>query len=486
MTTKNTIGIIGLAVMGQNLARNFASRNIKTVVYNRTTKTMEDFIDEHGNDFLTGEMHLEHFLQSLEKPRKIFLMVKAGKPVDAVISQLLPLLDEGDILIDGGNSHFPDTIRREKELSEKEIRFVGCGVSGGEEGALFGPSLMPGGKKEAVEELLPYLQKIAAKDFSGNPCVSNIGKNGAGHYVKMVHNGIEYAVMQFLAEAYFLMQSWGMENEEIGNTFEKWNTEKLASFLAELSAVVVRKREGADFLIDKILDSAGQKGTGRWTAIDATDRGVAVPSIIAAVNARIFSSQKKLREDLAGQLSGISRQSANIQQKDEAFESVKISLSPPLEKGKKIQSLENALYLSMISAYSEGFWLISKAAEEQNWKINFAELARIWQGGCIIRANLLKFLESSFKKSNSQTALFLLPEITEQIQKNIPDLQNIVAFATQEGIPAPALSSALQHILQVITARGSTNFIQALRDAFGAHTFQRIDKEGIFHAEWSE
>jgi 6-phosphogluconate dehydrogenase len=316
----------------------------------------------------------------------------------------------------------------------------------------------------------------------------------------MVHNGIEYAVMQFLAEAYFLMKSWEMENEEIGYTFEKWNAGKLASFLTELSAVIVRKKEGDGFLIDKILDSAGQKGTGRWTAIDATDRGVAVPTIISAVNARIFSSQKKLREELAGQLSGVSRQ------KDEVFESVKIPLSSPFahcvptlpvrqvamllahsktwQKGEKIQSLENAVYLAMICAYSEGFWLIAKAAEEQEWDIDFAELARIWQGGCIIRAELLRFLESSFRNSKSQKALFLLPEIISETEKNLPSLQDIVASASAEGIPVPGLSSALQHILQIATARGSANFIQGLRDAFGAHTFQRIDKEGTFHSEW--
>ncbi len=463
MTTKNTIGLIGLAVMGQNLARNFASRNIKTVVYNRTTTTMETFLSEHGNSFLTGEETLENFVESIAKPRKIFLMVKAGKPVDAVIDQLLPLLDKNDIIIDGGNSHFPDTIRREKELKEKEIRFIGCGVSGGEEGALLGPSIMPGGQKQAVEEVLPYLKKIAAKDFSGNACVTNVGTDGAGHYVKMVHNGIEYAVMQFLAEAYDIMRSSEMNNIQISETFEKWNRGPLASFLVELSAIISKKEDkDGQFLLDKILDSAGQKGTGRWTAIDATSRAVAVPTISAAVDARIFSAQKKLREQL----------SASMHMDD--------SRTTPIE----LENLEGAIYIAMITAYSEGFWLIATAAKEQGWNIDFAELSRIWQGGCIIRAELLKFLENNFRTSSPDTALLTIPEINKKVLRHLPQLSQVTTSSLLRNIAVPGLSAALNHLIQIHRSRGSANFIQGLRDAFGAHTYKRIDAEGSFHSEW--
>lgn len=470
MTEKNEIGLIGLAVMGQNLARNFASRNIKTVVFNRTTKTMEDFISAHGNAFLVGKKSLEDFIASLALPRKIFLMVKAGGAVDAVISQLVPLLDEGDIIIDGGNTYFLDTIRREKELAEKNIHFIGCGVSGGEEGALKGPSLMPGGEKRAVENLLPLLQKIAAKDFSGNACVTNVGTNGAGHYVKMVHNGIEYAVMQFLAETYDIFKASALKNNEISAIFEKWNTGVLSSFLVGLSAVVTKKQEkNGDFLIDNILDSAGQKGTGRWTAIDATSRAVAVPTISAAVDVRIFSSQKKLRIQLASQL-----QSKKKEIKNREMQSVASEI------------LELALELAMITAYSEGFWLISVAAKEQHWDIDFAELSRIWQGGCIIRAELLRFLEKNFREHSSHAPLFSLPEISQKVSHNMPHLSTVVQNALENGVAVPAFSAALHHLLQMYRERGSANFIQALRDAFGAHTFLRTDKEGVFHAEWEE
>lgn len=460
---KSTLGLIGLAVMGQNLARNFASRNIRTVVFNRTTTTAEEFIQQYGNEYLTMSKSIEEFVNSLEAPRKIFLMVQAGKAVDAVIETLLPYLEVGDIIIDGGNSHFPDTIRREKELAQKGIRFVGCGVSGGEEGALKGPSLMPGGEKEAVEELMPLFQKIAAKDFSGGACVSNMGTNGAGHYVKMVHNGIEYAVMQFLAEAYDLLKSSGKTFPKISETFSHWNEGKLASFLVELSAVITKKHDdqGDGFLLEKVLDSASQKGTGRWTIIDADERGVAVPSISAAVQARIFSENITLRKALEKQIPVL-------------------RTSPTLSE----EVLASALFLAMISAYSEGFWLIQKAAEERGWKISFSEISRIWQGGCIIRAQILKFLEDTFRKQSENKPLLLLPEILEEITSSLPQLRTVVAEAVRCGIPVPGFSASLEHLEQVIRGRGSANFLQGLRDAFGAHTFRRIDQEGVFHVEW--
>lgn len=460
---KSTIGLIGLAVMGQNLARNFANRNIRTTVFNRTTSVGEEFIKQHGNEYLTLSKSIGEFVKNLEAPRKIFLMVKAGKAVDTVIESLLPFLESGDIIIDGGNSHFPDTIRREKKLAEKEIRFVGCGVSGGEEGALKGPSLMPSGEKEAVEELLPLLKQIAAKDFSGGACVSNIGTDGAGHYVKMVHNGIEYAVMQFLAEIYDILRSSGKTSPQISDIFSSWNEGRLSSFLVELSAIITKKKddEGDNFLIDKVLDSASQKGTGRWTILDADERGVAVPAISAAVQARIFSENVKLREKLE-KLIPLFRSSPSLSE----------------------EVLTSALYLATISAYSEGFWLIQKAAEEQNWEVSFSEVSRIWQGGCIIRAQILKFLEDTFRKQTEKTPLLMLPEITEEITSSLPHLRTLVAEAVRCGIPVACFSAALQHLEQVTRGRGSANFLQGLRDAFGAHTFQRIDRDGVFHAEW--
>ncbi len=451
--------------MGQNLARNFASRKIPIVVFNRTTKTAEDFIAEHGNDFLSMQAELANFVASLERPRKIILMVQAGRPVDAVIDGLLPLLEEGDIIIDGGNTHYPDTIRREKDLKARGIGFVGCGISGGEEGALNGPSIMPGGDDDMLDALMPLFEPIAAKDFHGGACVTKVGANGAGHYVKMVHNGIEYAVMQFLAEAYDMMRGAGKSAPEIASVFGEWNKGRLASFLVELSETILQKRDphGEGYLIDKVLDSAGQKGTGRWTVLDATERAVAVPTISAAVNARIFSGQKKLRVDL--------------QQ----------AVSPERnEKEVDIKALEKAIYIAMISAYSEGFWLIAKAAKEMEWEIDYSEVSRIWQGGCIIRAELLTFLEKNFRENDNDRPLLSLPEIVTEIKECLPALRATVTDAVATGVPIPGLLAALAHLEQMTRAGASANFIQGLRDAFGAHTFERTDREGSFHEEWMQ
>ncbi len=460
----NQIGLIGLAVMGQNLARNFANRKIKTIVYNRTYAKTEAFIKEFGNENLCGEMELENFVKSIERPRKIILMVQAGKAVDAVIESLLPFLESGDIIIDGGNSHYPDTRRRKEQLGKRELHFVGCGISGGEEGALNGPSLMPGGDKLAVDAILPLLEQIAAKDFGGKPCVTNVGTDGSGHFVKMVHNGIEYAVMQFLAEAYDLMRNVGKKPSQIAKVFEKWDTGKLASFLVELSANILQKQDDQTdgYLIDQILDVAGQKGTGRWTVVDGVTRGVAMPSICAAVDARIFSAKKELRSELAKQISSKIKQTEI-----------------------NTDELEQALYLAMIVAYAEGFELITAAAKEEGWEVNRAELARIWQGGCIIRAELLKFLENNFRIGERDAPLLALPDIIATANKSLPALVNIVIAGMQTGVPLPGLSAALTHLQQLSRANGSANFIQGLRDAFGAHTFQRIDRDGVFHADWT-
>ncbi len=470
MSDKSQIGLIGLAVMGQNLARNLA-RAHKVTVYNRTTETMQDFIGEHGSENLAGEAELEGFVNSLEKPRKIILMVKAGRAVDAVIGSLLPFLDKGDIIIDGGNSHFPDTIRREKELSEKDMNFFGCGVSGGEEGALNGPSIMPGGSTKVWKELEPILKKIAAKDFEGEPCVTYIGENGAGHYVKMVHNGIEYAVMQMMAEAYDFYRSNGLSASEIGNIFEKYNQGKLKSFLFEISVPILRKKDekGTDeYLLDLILDKAGQKGTGRWTGIEGLERGIDISCIQQAVNARIVSSRKNYRVEL-----------------DKKYKKPYADKTLPKDVVKElVPVIENGLYAAMLIAYAQGFDLLRQAAEEMEWDLNYAEIARIWQGGCIIRAQILKTLTEAFKEANN-APLWEIEQIVSDLQDNWLDLRATVSLGVQAGTPLFCLGAALASFEAMSDARGSANFIQGLRDSFGAHTYKRIDQDGIFHTEWS-
>jgi 6-phosphogluconate dehydrogenase len=463
------IGVIGMAVMGQNLARNFASREITTVVYNRTTQTMTDFIEEHGNNHLSGEESLEGFIAALEKPRRILLMVKAGQAVDTVINLLTPLLEKDDIIIDGGNSQFSDTTRRSKLLEEKGIHFVGMGVSGGEKGALNGPSLMPGGTSKSWESLKPLLESIAAKDFSGKPCVTHIGTDGAGHYVKMVHNGIEYAVMQLMAEAYdILRKSFQMTTPEIADTFESFGNGRLKSYLFDIVVPVLKKKdeESGDYLINIILDKAGQKGTGKWTAIDALDRGVTLSIISEAVFARVSSSQKETRSQL-----------------EKKYD--KHRYQPSVTQDEMIVHLEAALYAGMILCYAQGFDLIKTAAEENNWDINFPEVARIWQGGCIIRADLLKFLMEAFSSSPEKYPnLLSISQIQKSLQKSNEALKQIVSTSALNGIATPCFSSSLNYYEGMTTSESPANLIQGLRDYFGAHTYERKDKEGTFHTQW--
>ncbi len=464
------IGLIGLAVMGQNLARNIASQNFKVSVYNRTTETMTSFIEAHGSDNLVGQADLKEFVESLESPRKIIVMVKAGRPVDLVISSLLPLLDKGDTIIDCGNSHFPDTIRREKELSEQSIHFIGCGVSGGEEGALKGPSLMPGGNKKVWSELEPIFTAIAAKDFSDKPCVTYLGNDGAGHYVKMVHNGIEYAVMQMMAEAYdVLSKSFGLTAPQIADIFEKYNEGKLQSFLFEIAVPILRQKDdlAEGYLLDKILDKAGQKGTGRWTAIEGMERGVDISTIVQAVNARIVSSRKDFRTELATKYDN---PSVGKQLPTEALEEI-------------IKELESALYAGMLLSYAQGFDLLRAAAEEMKWDLNYAEIARIWEGGCIIRAQILNTLHAAFEKSNN-APLWTIEDIVADLQESWGSLRTVTILGAQSGAPMPSLSAALSSFEGMSSARTSANFIQGLRDSFGAHTYKRTDREGTFHTEW--
>lgn len=461
------IGIIGLAVMGQNLARNAESKGYRVAVYNRTNEKTQNFVATYEGEFYGAET-LQEFVESLARPRKIIMMVKAGPAVDAVLFEISQYLEPGDIVIDGGNSLYRDTERREKEMKERSIMFFGCGVSGGEKGALHGPSMMPGGDKEAWKQLQPVLEAMAAKDFSGGPCVTHIGSGGAGHYVKMVHNGIEYAVMQMMAEAYEILQKLGgMSAGEIGDVFEKYNTGELKSFLFEIVAPVLRKKdaETGKYIIDVIADEAGQKGTGRWTAIDALERGVIATVIEMAVEARMISSKRALRKAFAKQYK---------QQKPEIQNSAEL-----------IGYVEKALISGVLVAYSEGLELIKTASKEEGWDINIAEVVRIWQGGCIIRARMLKMLEAVLRKE-PQTHMLLRDDVREKMHAALPGLRWVVARGAEHGVPLLALGAALGTLDGLKNARGSANLIQGLRDSFGAHTYKRTDKEGVFHTHWND
>lgn len=463
----NNIGLIGLAVMGQNLARNIANKGYKISVYNRTTSVMEEFIAEHGSENLEGHAELEDFVNSLETPRKIILLVKAGGAVDAVIEGLKPLLDKDDIIIDGGNSLYTDTQRRYKKLKEEGFNFIGSGVSGGEEGALNGPSLMPGGDKDQWELIKPIWEDISARDFNGGPCTTYVGEDGAGHYVKMVHNGIEYGVMQIMAEGYEMLKTlYGLSADEIGEIFAKYNEGKLKSFLFEISVPVLTKKEDGINLIDVILDKAGQKGTGRWTVIDALQRGVNLGTIEMSVEARVVSSHKERRTNLEPNFS-----------KPEA--------KPSMSLEEFIPVLEDAMYTSMLCSYAQGYDLIKTAAVEEGWNIDLAEVTRIWEGGCIIRAEILNFLHRAFENTTFDH-MFEVKEVHEALETSVPKLRKVAAEALLNGVPAHSMAASLTYFDAMTQGRTSANMIQGLRDNFGAHTYERIDKEGSFHTEWNQ
>jgi len=467
------IGLIGLGPMGNNLARNFASKNFSTLVYNRTYDKTADFINdfrpEFSQDTLEGAKTIEEFIEKLERPRKIVLLIKAGEPTDQVINQIAPLLEKGDIIIDMSNAWYKDTQRRSKDLEEKGLTFIGCGISGGEEGALRGPSLMPGCSDYAWDQTKPLFEAISAKDFSNGPCVTHIGIDGAGHYVKMVHNGIEYSIMQIIAESYEILRKiYGQKPEQIRAIFEKFNNGKLRSFLIEITEKVLAQKDefqSEQHLIDFILDQAEQKGTGKLTSIDALDRGIAVPSITEAVNARIISSQKRLRENFAPIFS---KNVTEITIDDEA-----------------IKELENSLHTTMIISYAQGLNLIKTAAQEENWQINISEILRIWQGGCIIRAELLKTLQSAYQGQDNPTHIFEIPTIQNILSTEISDLKTTVQKGLSADLYLPCYTSALNYFQGFTTEKLPANMIQGLRDFFGAHTYHRTDREGIFHTKWS-
>ena len=465
------IGLIGLAVMGENLVLNLERNGFSVAVFNRTTEKVDEFIKGRAaGKNIVGTHSVEELVACLERPRKILLMVKAGQPVQAVIDQLKPLLEPGDILIDGGNSWYEDTEARTRELEAMGLRYVGMGVSGGEEGALHGPSLMPGGTKEAYAELAPLLTKIAAQVEDG-PCVTYVGPGGSGHYVKMVHNGIEYGDMQLIAEAYDLLKNvLGLSAAELHQVFSEWNqTEELNSFLIEITAHIftVMDPETGRPLVDVILDKAGQKGTGRWTVTSALELGVPVPTIAAAVNARIMSSLKEERVAAADHLPG-----------------PQITHTP--EQALFIQKVRDALYCSKICSYAQGMALLATASQALNYHLNLSELARIWQGGCIIRAGFLKKIKQAFGDNPTLPNLLLAPEFKQSILERQGAWREVVATAAHLGIAVPAFSASLDYFDSYRRANLPQNLTQAQRDFFGAHTYERIDRPGTFHTEWTQ
>ena len=465
------IGVVGMAVMGKNLALNIESRGYRVGIFNRTASKTEAVVAEHPDKNLVPSYNLEDFVASLERPRRVLIMVKAGPATDSMIQQLLPLLDKDDVLVDCGNTFFRDTIRRSQELDQSDIHFVGMGVSGGEEGALHGPSLMPGGPKEAYDILKPILEEIAAKAPSdGTPCVAHIGDNGAGHYVKMVHNGIEYGDMQLIAESYDLMRRYlHLSVEEIGDYFTEWNQGELDSYLIQITSDILKAKDpetGAP-MVDVILDRAGNKGTGKWTSQSALDLGVPLPTVTEAVFARFISALKDSRLEAAQELSG--PEGGEIQDKP-AF----------------IEKIRQALYFSKIMSYAQGFVQMQAAAEEFGWDLDYKEISAIWRDGCIIRAQFLEKIMAAYE-SNPKLSNILLNDYFKGIVSDYQTSARQVAIAALEaGIPVPTLTASIAYFDSLRTEVLPANIIQAQRDYFGAHTYQRSDKEGTYHFLWSQ
>lgn len=465
------IGVVGLAVMGSNLARNFARNGNTVAVYNRSPEKTRALISEHGDEgtFIPSET-VEDFIASLERPRKAIIMVQAGTATDAVIDQLTEAMDEGDIIIDGGNALFTDTIRREKEVAAKGRHFVGAGISGGEEGALNGPSIMPGGPAESWETLGPILESIAA-EVDGTPCVTHIGPDGAGHFVKMVHNGIEYADMQVIGEAYQLLRyGAGMEPAEIAEVFREWNAGDLDSYLIEITAEVLAQKDpetGAP-LVDVIVDAAGQKGTGRWTAINGLELGVPITGIAESVFARALSSATAQRAAAQeGQLPSGTIAELNV------------------DKAEFVEDVRRALYAAKLIAYSQGFDEIKAGSEEFGWNVDPRDLATIWRGGCIIRAKFLDRIREAYDNNADLPALILDPYFKGELENLIDPWRRVVVAATQLGLPVPVFASSLSYYDSLRAERLPAALIQGQRDFFGAHTFKRVDRDGTFHIEWS-
>ncbi|MDQ4490747.1 NADP-dependent phosphogluconate dehydrogenase [Sinomonas sp. ASV486] len=464
------IGVTGLAVMGANLARNLARNGYTVALHNRSVAKTDALLAKHGDegDFVRTET-LRELVDALEKPRRVLIMVKAGAPVDAVVDQLVALLEEGDIVIDGGNSHYQDTRRREAALAEKGLHFVGVGVSGGEEGALNGPSIMPGGSKESYDALGPLLEKISAKADDGAPCCAWIGTDGAGHFVKMVHNGIEYADMQVIGEAYDLLRSAsGIEPAEQAAIFEEWNKGELSSFLIEITAEVLKHvdaKTGKPF-VDVVVDAAGQKGTGRWTVQSALDLGSPVSGIAESVFARGISSQAAQRA---------------IAQETLAGHEAEVAVPENF-----VEDVRQALYASKLVSYAQGLDMLGAAGKEYGWDLKLDEIASLWREGCIIRAALLKDIMAAYKGDSRPANLLFAPAFVESIGRAVPAWRRVVATAVQLGIPVPVFSSSLAYYDALRRKRLPAAVIQGQRDLFGAHTYQRVDGEGTFHTLWGE
>ena len=464
------IGLIGLAVMGQNLVLNMERNGYTVSVYNRTTSKMTDFVAENPGKKLIPTTTLEELVGSLARPRRVMMMVQAGRPVDMLMKDLVPLLEPGDILMDGGNSLFADTERRNKEMADTGIIYMGVGVSGGEEGALWGPSIMPGGPQEGWEAVSPLLNAIAAKaPEDGKPCVAYLGPGGAGHYVKMVHNGIEYGDMQLIAEAYDILRNvLGLSAAELADVFTEWNKGELDSYLIEITSKIFRRidEESGDALVNRVLDKAAQKGTGKWTSQNALDVGAPIPTINSAVTGRIISSLKAERVAASAILPGPE--------------------STPYtgDRQELINAVRDALYASKISAYAQGMSLLRIASEEYGYNLNLGEIASIWRDGCIIRARFLNRITEAFERDPALVNLLIDDQFRDAVTRRLPAWRKVVVTAVERGIPVPAFSASLAYYDSYRTANLPANLLQAQRDFFGAHTYERTDKEGIFHSSW--
>ncbi|MBR8506547.1 NADP-dependent phosphogluconate dehydrogenase [Burkholderia cenocepacia] len=468
---KQAIGVIGLAVMGRNLALNIESRGYAVSVFNRSREKTDELIAEFPGRNLVPTYTLEEFVASLETPRRILMMVKAGEATDATIASLKPLLEKGDVLIDGGNTHFTDTIRRNQELAQSGLHFIGTGVSGGEEGALRGPSIMPGGQRDAYDLVEPILKQIAAKAPSdGEPCVAYMGPDGAGHYVKMVHNGIEYGDMQLIAESYSVLKDVaGLTNDELGAVYTEWNQGELDSYLIEITSKIFGKKdeETGKHLVDVILDRAAQKGTGKWTSQNALDLGVPLPLITESVFARVLSSLKTERVAASKILSG--------------------PAAVPFDGDRAafVEAVRRALYLSKVISYAQGFAQLRTASEEYGWNLDLGTIAKIFRAGCIIRARFLQKITDAYAKDPALANLLLDPYFKDIAANYQTALRDVVVAAVKAGVPVPAFASAVAYFDSYRSERLPANLVQAQRDFFGAHTFERTDKPGSFHANWS-
>ena len=466
---KPHVGMVGLAVMGSNLIKNIESRGYPCAVFNRSYDVTEKFLAENKGRQFVGGKTIQEFVGAMASPRQIFIMVKAGEPTDAVIDGLLPVVEKGDIIIDGGNAYYKDTLRREKKCRDKGINFLGVGISGGEEGALKGPSLMPGGPKEAWKIVAPLLDKIAAV-ADGVPCTSYIGPDGSGHFVKMVHNGIEYGDMQLIAEGYHLLREvLHATPDELSKIFTNWNQGVLNSFLIEITSKIFTKKDpqGSGYLVDKILDKAGQKGTGKWTAQEALELGVPIPTMAAAVDARSLSSMKDERVAASKDLTG--PKTADFTGDRAAF----------------IQDVHDALYCSKIMSYAQGMAMLGNASAAYKWDLKLDEIASLWKGGCIIRAKFLDSIKKAYKGNPGLKNLILDPAMKADVAKSVAGLRKVVAHAAIAGIPIPAFSASLSYFDSYRSALLPQNLTQAQRDFFGAHTYERLDNPGTaIHTDW--